>query len=98
MKMLNRNQRSAWRSSPIFYRDVPAALGWVTRAFGFAETMRTATPNGGTHGEMTLNRQGHDGTRGLNRDFACGTLTFGVIIAREATVSKIVPKLWYTEK
>jgi PhnB protein len=41
----------------IFYRDVPAALGWLTRAFGFAETMRTATPNGGTHGEMTLDGQ-----------------------------------------
>ena len=41
----------------IFYRDVPAALDWLTRAFGFAETMRTATPNGGTHGGMTLDRQ-----------------------------------------
>ena len=41
----------------IFYRDVPAALDWLTRAFGFAETMRTATPNGGTHGEMTLDGQ-----------------------------------------
>ncbi|MFZ0496777.1 MAG: hypothetical protein WBG11_13900 [Methylocella sp.] len=38
----------------IFYRDVTAALDWLTRAFGFAETMRTATPNGGTLGEMTL--------------------------------------------
>ena len=41
----------------IFYRDVPAALDWLTRAFGFAETMRTATPNGGIHGEMTLDGQ-----------------------------------------
>ena len=41
----------------IFYRDVPAALDWLSRAFGFAETMRTATPNGGTHGEMTLDGQ-----------------------------------------
>jgi len=41
----------------IFYRDVPAALDWLTRAFGFAETMRTTTPNGGTHGEMTLDGQ-----------------------------------------
>jgi PhnB protein len=38
----------------IFYRDVPAALDWLTRAFGFAETMRTATPTGGKHAEMTL--------------------------------------------
>jgi uncharacterized glyoxalase superfamily protein PhnB len=29
----------------IFYRDVPAALDWLTRTFGFAETMRTTTPN-----------------------------------------------------
>jgi uncharacterized glyoxalase superfamily protein PhnB len=41
----------------VFYRDVPAALDWLTRAFGFAETMWTATPNGGTHGEMTLDGQ-----------------------------------------
>src|ERR1700730_8228109 len=41
----------------IFYRDVPAALDGLSRAFGFAETMRTATPNGGTHGEMTLDGQ-----------------------------------------
>jgi PhnB protein len=41
----------------IFYRDVSAALEWLTRAFGFAEIMRTATPNGGTHGEMTLDGQ-----------------------------------------
>src|SRR5580692_6628309 len=41
----------------IFYRDVSAALEWLTRAFGFAETMRTATPKGGTHGEMTLDGQ-----------------------------------------
>src|SRR3984893_8955474 len=41
----------------IFYRDVPAALDWLTRAFGFAETMRTTTPHGSTHGEMTLDGQ-----------------------------------------
>jgi PhnB protein len=47
----------------IFYRDVPAALGWLTHAVGFAETMRTATPNGGTPGEMTLDGQRiHDGS------------------------------------
>jgi PhnB protein len=42
---------------PYIYRDVPAALDWLSRAFGFAETMRTATPNGGTQGEMTLDGQ-----------------------------------------
>ena len=38
----------------IFYRDVPAALEWLAKAFGFAETMRTGTPSGGVHGEMTV--------------------------------------------
>jgi 3-demethylubiquinone-9 3-methyltransferase len=37
-------------------------------------------------------------TRGLNRDLACSILRFGVFIAWEATVSKIVSNLWYTEK
>lgn len=30
----------------IFYRDVPAALAWLARAFGFTEEMRHATPSG----------------------------------------------------
>ena len=38
----------------IFYRDVPAALDWLARAFGFVEVMRTGTPRGGMHGEMTF--------------------------------------------
>jgi PhnB protein len=38
----------------IFYRDIPAALDWLARAFGFVEVMRTGTPRGGMHGEMTL--------------------------------------------
>ena len=28
----------------IFYRDAPAALEWLSRAFGFTERMRTQTP------------------------------------------------------
>ena len=40
----------------IFYRDVPAALGWLTRAFGFTEEMRHATP-GGMYAQMTLDGQ-----------------------------------------
>ena len=36
----------------IFYRDVPAALDWLARAFGFKEIMRVGTPRGGMHGEM----------------------------------------------
>jgi PhnB protein len=39
----------------IFYRDVPAALDWLTRAFGFSEEMRHATPNG-MHAQMTFDR------------------------------------------
>ena len=41
----------------IFYHDVPAALEWLTRAFGFKEEMRTGTPSGGIHGEMSLDGQ-----------------------------------------
>ena len=37
----------------IIYRDVPAALDWLARAFGFVETFRTATPDG-MHAEMAL--------------------------------------------
>jgi len=28
----------------LFYRDVPAALDWLARAFGFTEELRHATP------------------------------------------------------
>jgi PhnB protein len=41
----------------IYYSDVAAALDWLARAFGFTEEMRTATPSGGVHGEMTLDGQ-----------------------------------------
>lgn len=37
----------------IFYRDVPAALDWLARAFGLTEELRHATPNG-MHAQMTL--------------------------------------------
>lgn len=40
----------------LFYRDVPAALAWLTRAFGFTEQMRHPTPNG-MHAEMTFGGQ-----------------------------------------
>ena len=36
----------------IFYRDVPAALDWLAKAFGFTETMREISPRGTVHGEM----------------------------------------------
>lgn len=38
----------------IFYRDLPAALDWLAAAFGFVEEMRSGTPSGGMHGEMSL--------------------------------------------
>ena len=38
----------------LFYRDVPAALDFLTRAFGFKEEMRTSTPSGGMHGEASF--------------------------------------------
>ena len=41
----------------LFYRSVPDALDWLTRAFGFAESLRVATPSGGFHGEMLLDGQ-----------------------------------------
>lgn len=34
----------------LFYRDVPAALDFLTRAFGFKEEMRHETPSGGPEG------------------------------------------------
>ena len=35
----------------IFYRDVPAAIDWLARAFGFTEEMRHEMP-GGMHAQM----------------------------------------------
>ena len=40
----------------IFYRDVPAALDFLSRAFGFTELMRIGKPSG-MHAEMTLDGQ-----------------------------------------
>lgn len=40
----------------IFYRDVPTALDWLARAFGFTEQMRHATPSG-MHAQMMLDGQ-----------------------------------------
>ena len=41
----------------IFYRDVAAALQFLRDAFGFQELMRTGTPSGGMHAEMSLEGQ-----------------------------------------
>lgn len=40
----------------IFYRDVPAAVDWLARAFGFTEELRHPTP-GGMHAQMMLDGQ-----------------------------------------
>src|ERR1700731_2725175 len=40
----------------IFYRDLPTALEWLARAFGFTEELRHATPSG-MHAQMTLDGQ-----------------------------------------
>ncbi len=40
----------------LFVRDVGQALDFYTRAFGFAEEMRTGTPSGGVHAQMQLGR------------------------------------------
>ncbi len=40
----------------IFYRDVPAALEWLARAFGFKEELRHPTPSG-MHAQMTFDGQ-----------------------------------------
>ena len=40
----------------LFYDDVPAALDWLARAFGFTEELRHAK-NGGMHAQMTLDGQ-----------------------------------------
>ena len=41
----------------LFYDDVPDAIAFLTRAFGFVEQMRTATPRGGMHAQLTLDDQ-----------------------------------------
>ncbi len=41
----------------LFYKDVPAALDWLGRAFGFVEEMRIGTPAGGMHAQTRLDGQ-----------------------------------------
>jgi uncharacterized glyoxalase superfamily protein PhnB len=40
----------------IFYRNVPEALAWLTRAFGFTEELQHPTPSG-MHAQMTFRGQ-----------------------------------------
>lgn len=60
----------------IFYRDLRAALDWLARVFGFTEEMRTGTPSGGMHAEMTF-----DGQRIM---MGQGSKQWGMVSAREA--------------
>jgi uncharacterized glyoxalase superfamily protein PhnB len=69
----------------LFYRDVPAALDFLCRAFGFREEMRTGTPSGGMHGEASLQGQhvmmgqgAHE--RGLRTPRDAGAATMGVFV------------------
>jgi uncharacterized glyoxalase superfamily protein PhnB len=69
----------------IFYRDVPAALDWLARAFGFVEEMRTGTPSGGMHAQMRLGGQrimlGQGaGDRGMRSPAEGATATMGVFV------------------
>ncbi len=38
----------------LMYRNVPAAIDFLARAFGFTEELRQETPSGGMHAEMRL--------------------------------------------
>jgi uncharacterized glyoxalase superfamily protein PhnB len=69
----------------LFYREVPAALNFLCRAFGFKEEMRTSTPSGGMHGEASLQGQlvmmgqgAHE--RGLRTPRDAGAATMGVFV------------------
>ena len=60
----------------LFYRDLPAALEWLARAFGFTEEMRTGTPSGGMHAQMRF-----DGQRIM---MGQGARQWGMVSPREA--------------
>ncbi|HXZ17454.1 MAG TPA: VOC family protein [Roseiarcus sp.] len=69
----------------LFYRDVPAALDFLTRAFGFKEEMRHGTPSGGMHGEASLQGQlvmmGQGGSaHGVKTPSDAGAATAGVFV------------------
>ena len=69
----------------LFYRDVGAALDFLSRAFGFKEEMRHATPSGGMHGEASFQGQlvmlgQGGGEHSLTTPKAAGGATMGVFI------------------
>ncbi len=63
----------------LFYRDVPGALEWLTRAFGFREDVRTGTPSGGMHAEMSLG--------GVRIMMGQGAKDWGMVSPREGTMA-----------
>ena len=72
----------------LFYSDVPAALDFLGRAFGFEEEMRTGTPSGGMHGEASFQGQlvmmgqgAHE--RSLRTPLDAGAATMGVFVYLE---------------
>ncbi len=74
----------------LFYRDVGAALDFLTRAFGFKEEMRHATPSGGVHGEASFQGQlvmlgqgGGGHSQELKPPSEAGAATMGVFIYRD---------------
>ena len=76
---ITRNRRS------LVYRDIRSALDFLTRAFGFKETMRTGAPSGGMHGEASFQGQlvmmgqgAHE--RSLKTPKDAGAATMGVFI------------------
>ena len=71
----------------LFYRDVPAALEWLARAFGLVEELRTGTTSGGMHGQMLLDGQrimmgqpAAAGHSGMASPAQAGTTTMGVFV------------------
>ena len=69
----------------LVYRDIGAALDFLTRAFGFKEEMRVGTPSGGMHGEASFQGQlvmmgqgAHE--RSLKTPQDVGAATMGVFI------------------
>jgi uncharacterized glyoxalase superfamily protein PhnB len=68
----------------VFYRDVPAALAWLSRTFGLTEELRHPTPNG-MHAQMSF-RGEHvmmgQGSRGWRMQSASETkiATMGIFV------------------
>ena len=69
----------------LFYRDVPAALDFLTRAFGFKEEMRHQTGRGGIHAQASLGGQRvmmgqGGGEQSLKPPTDVGAATMGVFV------------------